>query len=820
MPFRVSNRTLASVEWPLLAERLRAHARTPLGRARCGPSAGSGEAADAQEGRRSGAVPGATLFARDEQELRTLLAETGEARSLLDAGELPPLGGVEELDGPLGRLARGGVLPPGELLALASAIRAMAETARFLARRAERAPRLAARAAALPKLDALVSRIHEVLDPEGEVRPEASPVLARARREARRLAGGIEARLARLLRDSRLADALQDRFFTVRGDRYVLPVRSEARGRVPGIVHAASSSGQTVFVEPEGLVELNNALKAAELDAEREAARLVRELSTLATREVEPVRAGLRVLAEIDLAFARGHLSRDLEATEPEVGNEGVFRCLELRHPLLPPDEVVANDIRLGEDFQVLVISGPNAGGKTVAMKALALAALLVRAGMHVPAAPGSRVDVIDGLLADIGDAQDLRQSLSTFSAHLRALARIVESAHPQSLVVLDEVGVGTDPAEGAALAQAVLEALADRGARVVATTHYGLLKEMAAADPRFENASVDFDPETLAPTYRLHLGSAGGSSARVLAARVGLPPAVIERASTLLDGGDREIEDLLAELAASRVALERERAEVARIRSESEQVREAYRERLRRLQGRRDRLFDAMRRELERAFRSAHEEVAAVIRELQRSGGAREAARARERLLAARARAEEETRRAAAPLDAVAAAEPAVEPDEAELDWDRAQVGARVRIRGAGEAVIEALPDRRGRVVVRAGGARLVLPRERLTALAGPDPEPAPAAPPPAPPLREGGTARIDLRGLRVAEALERADAELDRAAARGRDRVVVIHGLGSGALRDAIRRHLEDCPYLVAWRPGGEGEGGDGVTVAELRT
>ena len=276
--------------------------------------------------------------------------------------------------------------------------------------------------------------------------------------------------------------------------------------------------------------------------------------------------------------------------------DEANFELLQLRHPLLPVADAVPNDLRLGKGFHVLVISGPNAGGKTVAMKALALATLMARAGLHVAAAPGARVGAVDAVLADIGDEQDIRESLSTFSAHMANLAATVSEAGPRTLVLLDEVGVGTDPGEGAALAQAVLEQLADAGARVVVTTHFGLLKEMADVDERFENACVDFDPETLAPTYRLRLGMAGASSARAVAARMGMPSRVLERASGLLAREDRRLDQMLAELAASRSALERERSEAARLRAESETARDDYRIKLERLQQRRDQLFAAMR--------------------------------------------------------------------------------------------------------------------------------------------------------------------------------------------------------------------------------
>jgi DNA mismatch repair protein MutS2 len=424
---------------------------------------------------------------------------------------------------------------------------------------------------------------------------------------------------------------LSDDFYTVRNDRYVLPVRADARGGVPGIVHDASSSGTTVFIEPEAVVDLNNRLKTAEIEIERETLRVLRHLARSVVERLPEIESGVEVLEQIDLAFARGRLSQRMNAVEPSLGPDGSFELYGLRHPLLPVDSAVPNDVRLGDGPSVLLISGPNAGGKTVAMKAVAIAALSVRAGLHVAALPGARMGVVDAVLADIGDEQDLRESLSTFSAHMANLARIVESASSRCLVILDEIGAGTDPSEGASLAQAILETLAETGARVIATTHYSLLKEMASADPRFLNASVELDEETLAPTYRLHLGTPGTSSATAVAGRMGLRPEVLERANALLEREDRQLDRLLVELSANRVALETERREARRLRAETETARDEYRHKLERLQERRDQLFRSLRDDLEAAFKNAHEEVAQVIRGLQRGPSARDAALARE---------------------------------------------------------------------------------------------------------------------------------------------------------------------------------------------
>jgi DNA mismatch repair protein MutS2 len=800
MPFSVTQKTLERLEWPALVARLAGHATTPRGRARLG------------DGEPPGGL-GRALFEPSAAGVADRLVETAEARTILAAGDRPPLAGVVELGLVLGRARRGGVLAPRELLDLAATLGALRATGRFLSLRREQAPRLADLAGVFADQRDLERELERCIDPAGEVRDDASPALAEARREAHQLGNEIQSRIDRLLRNADVAAALSDRYFTVRNDRYVLPVRADARGQLRGIVHDASGSGTTLFVEPEALVEINNRHKQAEIAVERERRRVLRRLSERAASIAELLDSELELLASLDLAFARAALGLEMDATAPEVGEAGVLRLPQLRHPALPIPEAVPNDARLGEGYHVLVISGPNAGGKTVTMKAVALAALLVRAGMHVPAGPGARVDLFDAVLADIGDEQSIGHHLSTFSAHMENTARIVEEATERSLVVLDEVGVGTDPSEGAALAQAILESLADTGARVIATTHYGLLKEMADVDPRFANASVEFDPETLAPTYRLRMGLPGSSSATSVAARMGMRRDVLERAHEFLEREDRQLDRMLSELAASRAALEREQREAARLREETEAVRSEYREKLTRLQERRDKLYRAMREDLDRGFKDAHARIAAVIRDLQRGGSARDAAQARERLV----RIAEETRRAEEESGISPQTDEALDP----IDWRSARPGDPVQVAGGGSAVLRALPDRRGRVALSLGSARVTVPMERVGRAAVP-PKPqktrAPISLTNADREPGGEAGRCDLRGQRVDEALDNLLAALDRAVGAGRSRLVVVHGLGTGALRRAVREHLAESAYVARFETAPPEEGGDGATIAHL--
>ncbi len=808
MPLRVSRRTLERLDWPELLARWKECACTPRGRARLDPPG--------EDDPQAHLAP----FATNIRDARRLQRETTEARRLLDRDEIPPFGGLADVDSALRRLARGGALEPRELLDLRGVLAGLRETTRWLARHHDSSPALSERAASMPDLHELEDDIDWCLDAEGDVRDRASPALSDARREAHGIAADLQRRLSAFLADPAVSGWLSDRFVTVRNDRFVLPVRSDARGRVRGIVHDASSSGTTLFVEPEAVVELNNRLKHAELTVQQETLRVLRDLSARATRELPQIEPGLEALTELDLAFARGRLSANGRAVEPEIEEGGVFRAPMLRHPLLDPARAVANDVRLGETFSVLVLSGPNAGGKTVTLKAVGLAALCARAGLHVTAEARTRIDFVESVLAAIGDDQSLRENLSTFSAHMASLARIVDAADAHALVLLDELGDGTDPGEGACLAQAILEAVADSGARVVATTHFALLKEMAAIDPRFANASFDFDAATDAPTYRMRMGVAGASSATAIAGRMGLRPDVLARAEALLSREDRRLEQMLADLAASRAALERERSEASRLRAESEATRDSYREKLERLQARRDTLFERMRGELDAAFRDAHAEVRAVIRDLQRGRTAQDASHAREHLLALERRADDAETLTPPPIDDERAPERA--------DWTATRVGDAVRLPGGERGIVLALPDRQGRVSVQAGVARLLLASDRVLRDTGAAPVQASRGSGASRERRrsvflagdrsEGGSGS-DLRGLRVEEAIARLDGALDRAAVEGLEHVSILHGIGSGALRDAVRAHLARSPYVAEFEAGSEAEGGDGVTRVRLR-
>ncbi len=771
-------------------------------------------------------------FARSRAEALTALAEVREAVELDAEGEPLPAGDVADVGGALDRARIGAVLSNEELRAVLGVLAAARGLRQYLQGRRLRAPALHAACSTDPALDDVARALAAAFDPDGSLADRASPKLESLRAQRRAMRDRLVRRLEDLLHKHE--DILQDRFWTERDGRYVLPVRSDAHERFPGIVHATSGSGATVFVEPRALVDMGNRMKMLDAEVAREEEVVYAALTARVGEVLESAAAAARALAHADVRAASCRLARDLALTFPDVP-EGAFDVrlgapqggappppsIELfaaRHPLLALDgvKVIPSELKVAAG-RAMVISGPNAGGKTVALKTLGLAALMVRAGLPVAAKAGSSVALFDVVLTDVGDDQNLHKNLSTFSAHVRNLAHILGETRPGALVLLDELAVGTDPREGEALAAAVLDSLCARGGTVACTTHYEGLKALALGDARFENASVGFDLATMSPTFRLAVGVPGASSALAVARRFGVPGPVLERAERFLSREAVSFEQMVERLAAERRALE-----LAREDAEREVA--AARARQRDLGAEIDRL-----REKERVVITKEGE--ALLAGLRR---------AREDVRAAQARlrgkpSEEDVRAAARALDAVGQKtaiggelelrphpEPAPRPP---VDAAAIRAGARVyvpRLRAEAE-VVEVLSN--GQLRVAAGPLKLT------TSVAEVRSGSAPAAPAPPPRRVELDAAAdpeipiqtsentVDLRGLRAHEAVAMAEQFLDRALGEGRSVAFLVHGHGTGALREAVREALRGSRYVARMRPGGPGEGGDGVTIAWLR-
>ncbi len=744
------------------------------------------------------------------------LDETDQARSLLSDRPGIGIGGAHDIGPWIRRAARGGRLDPAQLIEIAETLDATARLATALAD--ERRPLLRTLGRELHALPALRSTLTRSIAPTGEVLDTASPRLGGLRAAVRVAYDRLRRRLDALV-GSELGSALQDPIVTLRHGRYVVPIKAEARSRVKGIVHDASSSGQTLFVEPLVVVELGNAWREAQAAEEEEVERVLDELSAQVGANAPLLGETLDALARFDFWTAKAQLAAEMDAVRAETADRPEITLLGARHPGLT-GRVVPIDVRLGNGYTALVITGPNTGGKTVTLRTLGLVSLMHQAGLHVPADPGSRLPVLLNVFADIGDEQSIAQSLSTFSGHLRSIIRIIQQAGPDTLVLLDEIGAGTDPTEGSALAQSLLDHFVQVGALVAATTHYAELKAYAHNTAAASNAAVEFDLDTLSPTYHLTIGLPGGSQAFAIAERLGLPPDIVADARARLSEGQRAFEATLAAIRESEVsaagALDRARG--AELRA-AEALRAAEEERRR------------ARRERDELLRSARAEAEDIVDRLRLEVGETRRRLERETVTAPlldAALGQTEATLARLPADKEA---PPPEPQE-DHTWS---VGERARSRSAGwEGRIVAL-DRSGRrATLEAGGIRVVADVDDLV-----------PAHPSAPTTRQAGGGRtgasrgseaagtaaalrlertravassLDLRGARVDEAIEALDRYLDDASLAGLDRVAVIHGLGTGALRDAVRAHAAAHPLVKEVRAGERGEGGDGATIIRL--
>ena len=737
------------------------------------------------------------------------LDETDQARALLEDRPGVGIGAAHDIGPWVERAARGGRLDPAHFLEIAETLDATSRLATSLAD--ERRPLLRDLGRELHPLPAVRSTLARSFDPVGELLDTASPRLGGLRAAVRVAYDRLRRRLDALV-GAELGSALQEPIVTLRNGRYVVPVKAEARSRVKGIVHDASGSGQTLFVEPLVAVELGNAWREAQVAEHEEIARILDELSALVAANAPALRETLDALARFDFWAAKAQLAGDMGAVRAETTDRAEIELLSARHPGLT-GRVIPIDVRLGGDYTALVVTGPNTGGKTVTLRTLGLLALMHQAGLHVPAAAGSRLPVLRDVLADIGDEQSIAQSLSTFSGHLRSIVRIVEEAGPGTLVLLDELGAGTDPTEGSALAQALLDHFIAAGALVAATTHYAELKAYAHTTTGARNAAVEFDLETLSPTYRLTIGLPGGSQAFAIAERLGLPDTIVADARSRLTESQRTFEATLAAIreteGATSDALERARAAEARA-TDALRVAEEERRRARR---ERDEAVRAARSEAERLVDELRDEVQTTKRSLERETVTAPA------LDAALERAEGTLAR----LPETEAPVPAEQPVEPHA-W---RIGERARSTSAGwEGRIAALEKGGRRVTLETGGMRVTVAADDLvpaveTASRGGS-DGGGETPSNIGALRLGRAravaSSLDLRGARVEEALETLDRYLDDAALAGMGRVTIIHGLGTGALRDAVRADAGGHPLVKSIRPGERGEGGDGATIVEL--
>ncbi|TLY40946.1 MAG: endonuclease MutS2 [Nitrospirae bacterium] len=718
------------------------------------------------------------------EEASTSLRETAEMVALEASGEGLPLTSFPDLRLVVERAAKGALLLAVDCRDLAIVLGLVSDILRYLQRRRDEAPTLSAVAADLDDLPDLKRAIDRCVDHEGNIRESATPELRDLLHHANALKQKIRAKLETMLGSPRFADLLQEQYFAQRENRYVLPIKVERKSEVPGIVHDMSASGATVFIEPRELVDLNNQIKEADLAVDREVHRILQDLSQQVAAHADALRIGLDVLGRLDCLRAKASLARLLKASDPLVNAEGRIRLKEARHPLLVlsrlqgQEPVVPNDLDLCDPVRVLIISGPNTGGKTVTLKIVGLFALMVRAGLQLPCAPGSDMAFFSEVYADIGDAQDLTKDLSSFSAHMTDMIALLREAGPAALVLLDEPVTSTDPAEGAALAHALLVHLAERGFTVVATTHYNALKALAQSHPGFANASVEFNIATLAPTYRLILGMPGGSSAIDIAGRLGMDEAILDESVRLVDARERALERLMEELQETRRKLDEDARRTAELLAEAETAARLQKELAARLAATEQESRKTVRKKVTDEILKARAEVQSVIEEIKTDKRLVKAREAKERLGTRGVLLENPSGKKRV----------RIRMGEAEVSVAVSDLAGLAEV--AGEAASQEI---RGKKTV---GAQHAAPLQ----------------------MQESSTV-LDVRGQTAEEAQEAVVACLDRAALAGAQTVRIIHGHGTGRLKQALRDYLKTSPYVASFRPGERAEGGDGVTVVNVK-
>lgn len=749
----------------------------------------------------------------DPVEVTALLAETTAAVEKMVLGGSPAFAGVRPVAGSLQRANMGGSLNTRELLDIAKVLAAARSAKEYGEGDAEKKTPIDVLFHSLRPNRFLEDKITGSIVGDGELADSASPELASIRRHMRATESKVRDILQRIISSSQ-AKYLQESIITQRSGRYVVPVKSEFKNEIPGLVHDLSGSGSTFFIEPMGVVKANNELRELQAKEEKEIDRILAELSAEAASFREDINLDYELLIRLDVIFARAKLSNKMHAMAPGLSAKGL-NLRRARHPLLPPKTAVANDLSLGETFDTLVITGPNTGGKTVTLKTIGLLTLMAQCGLHIPAGDGSVIKVCKRVLADIGDEQSIAQSLSTFSSHMSNIVGILEETDDETLILLDELGGGTDPVEGAALASAIIDHARSLGAMVAATTHYAELKVYAMTTPGVENASCEFDVETLAPTYRLLVGIPGKSNAFAIARRLGISEAIIQDATARVDAENVRFEDVLTKLDHQRQEMEKEQRQAAQLRREMEEASakaQAYR--------------DQLQKEKEKAEASAKAQARAILDDARRTadqvfqelGDMRKKAQKEQnwqKVNDQRAGLRHKLNEAEDKLGArpQAAVPPMLRP---------AKKGDTVTILKTGTQASVLSVNKDGVLQLQAGILRITAKQDEVRVVEG-ETQSQKAAKQyirrTEHKLRSlGAKAEVDLRGMTTDEAELTLAQFLDRATVSNLTQVTVIHGKGTGAVRKAVHAYLKRCKGVASFRLGRYGEGEDGVTIVEL--
>ena len=750
----------------------------------------------------------------DLEEVQLLLDQTTAASDLCTRKGNPSFSGVTDVSASLERAERGGTLQPVELLRIAGVLRCARNVKGYISED-DKSTVLDSLFMALTPNKYLEDKISGAILSEEEIADSASPALSDIRRHMRIQAGKIKDGLQKIISSPAYAKYLRDPIITIRGGRYVVPVKSEHKGDVPGLVHDVSATGSTYFVEPMSAVNANNALRELELKEKKEIERILSELSAEAAGYREAIDLNVRMLVQLDVIFAKAKLAYRMRAWAPLMNDQGIVELRNARHPLIDPKTVVPISLHLGKDFDTMIITGPNTGGKTVTLKTIGLLTLMAECGLHIPAGDGSTLSTFDAILADIGDEQSIAQSLSTFSSHMRTIVDVVAECDDRTLVLFDELGAGTDPAEGAALAIALIEFCRKMGSRVVATTHYAELKLHAMRTEGVINASCEFNVETLQPTYKLLIGIPGKSNAFAISRKLGLSEHILKQAADLVSKSDKDFEDVLSQLEQQRQQMEHARHEAERLRQETEKIKRQSEEYSVQLQKEKDKAMESARREAQqiiedarRTANAAQEELKALRKQLQDSADTTGINQRQAEIRRSLNDAESKLRAGHAEVKRP-------EPKRAVL------VGDTVELLKLGTKASVIAINKDGTYQLQAGILKMTVKPDEVYLLENENPYKTKGRP--AHSGREMKTAamssEIDLRGMDSVEAVCALSLYLDSAMRSNLSSVRIIHGKGTGALRTAVQQELKRNKFVKTFRLGVYGEGEDGVTIAEFR-
>lgn len=751
----------------------------------------------------------------DKTEITRLEENVSDALSRLYRSSSLSFSGVHNVNGSLKRLDIGGTLNTTELLSICSLLEAAKRAKAYdrSDRNDEKTDSLSPLFSQIEPLSPLLEEIRRCVIGEDEIADEASPALARIRKSIRGMNDRIHAQLANIMNNSTTRTYLQDAVITMRDGRYCLPVKSESKTQVPGMVHDQSASGSTLFIEPMAVVNLNNELKELFLKEQEEINRILSELSNQVAESAMGIRTDYTVLAELDFIFAKAELAKSYNGVAPVFNEEGRINIRKARHPLLDAKKVVPIDVRLGEDYRQLIVTGPNTGGKTVSLKTVGLLTLMGQSGLHIPAGDRSELSIFDEIFADIGDEQSIEQSLSTFSSHMTNIVQILEKADSRSLCLFDELCAGTDPTEGAALAISILNKLNQYGAVTMATTHYSELKVYALSTPGVENACCEFDVETLSPTYRLLIGIPGKSNAFAISSKLGLMDNIIEDAKGRLSEKDANFEDMLANLEKSRITIEKEQLEIQKYKAEVEDLKKKLTAKNERLDNSRDEILRKANEEAVQILKEAKDLADETIRNFNKYGQGK----------APMSQMEKERSRV---RDKMSKSEKALSMKKKEIVNNKVpkklRIGDSVRVLSMNlNGTVHTLPNAKGDLYVQMGILRSLVNIKDLVLI---DDDNTSSS------KKYGGgstgkikmskaasvSTEINLIGMTVDEAIAHLDKYLDDAYIAHLPSVRIVHGKGTGALRNAVQAHLKAQHYVKSYRLGEPGEGGAGVTIA----